>query len=83
MSFVFIRFLMRDLQHRDAVAMLRTIFEPAKKEKVRGRCRKLYNDVIHNFYFSPNKVRVNKYKTSLETHKKRDYLANLHVEYRV
>lgn len=34
---------------------------------------------MHNLYFSPNKVRVNNYKTSFETHKKSDYLANLHV----
>jgi hypothetical protein len=36
MSLVFSRFLMQDLQHRDAVAMLRAIFETAKKEKVTG-----------------------------------------------
>jgi len=85
MSFFIRRFLMQDLQHREAAAMLRTIFEPSKKEKVRGSCRKLYNGVIHNFYFSPYKVRANKYKTSLETHKKSDYLAKPtgKVEYNV
>ena len=35
MSFVIRRFLMQDLQHRDAVAMLRT-FKLSKKGKVRG-----------------------------------------------
>jgi hypothetical protein len=36
MRFGFSRFLMQDLQHREAVAMLRAIFETAKKEKVTG-----------------------------------------------
>jgi hypothetical protein len=36
MSFVFSRFLVQDLQHREAFAMLRTIFETAKKENVTG-----------------------------------------------
>jgi hypothetical protein len=36
MSFVVSGFLMQDLQHREAVEMLRTIFETDKKEKVKG-----------------------------------------------
>lgn len=72
---------MQGHQHCDAFAMLRKIFKTAKKGKVRGWRGKFYNDVLHNFYFSSKKVNVNKYKTSLETHKKSDYLVNLHIKY--
>jgi hypothetical protein len=37
--------------------MVRSIFGP-KKEKVAGGWRRLYNEELHNFYASPNVIRV-------------------------
>jgi hypothetical protein len=41
--------------------VLRRIFESErKKEKVRERWRKLNNKEFHNFYWSPNSIRMTK-----------------------
>jgi hypothetical protein len=37
--------------------MLRRIFEP-KREEVAGGWRRLHNEELHNFYASPNIIRV-------------------------
>jgi hypothetical protein len=39
--------------------VLRRIFGP-KRDEVTGDWRKLYNDELHNLYFSPNIIRMNK-----------------------
>jgi hypothetical protein len=41
--------------------MLVRIFRP-KREEVTGRWRKLYNQKLHNLYFSPNNIGVIKSK---------------------
>jgi hypothetical protein len=38
---------------------MRVIFEP-KKDEVRRGWRKLYNEELHNFYYSSNIIRRNK-----------------------
>jgi hypothetical protein len=35
------------------------IFE-SKRDEMVGGCRKLYNEKLHNFYSSPNKIRTTK-----------------------
>jgi hypothetical protein len=39
--------------------VLRRIFGP-KRDEVTGDWRKLHNEELHNLYFSPNIIRMNK-----------------------